>query len=152
MFNLIYKLYFRLFKGVKFGKNVKICFPCNLYRCYLADNVFIGPYTEVQNDVYIGQNSRISSHSFIAAGSYIGKDVFVAHNVITTNDKTPKVDNKNWKCQPIMIKDGCCIGSGTVLCPGIKMNEGGLLGAGAVLTRDIPKGEVWVGNPAKKKK
>ena len=150
MINWLYKFYFSFFHNVRFGKGVRISFPCNLYSCHIDDYAYIGRFVEVQNDCYIGKRSRISTHSFIAAGSVIGNDVFVAHGVMTTNDRNPKANNPYYRHEPITIQDESWVGSGSVLAPGVVIYKGGKLGCGAVLTKSLPNGETWVGNPARK--
>lgn len=123
----------------------------NLYGdIKIGENVFVGPFVEIQGPSYIGDNTRIQSHSFICAYTDIGRNVFVGHGVMTCNDKNPKANNANWERKSIQIGDDCSIGSGAVLLPGISLGKGCVIGAGAVVTKSVPAGETWAGNPAKK--
>lgn len=115
-------------------------------------NVMIGPFVEIQPNCEIGDNTRIQSHTFICEGTKIGKNVFVGHGVITCNDKNPIINNNNWKLEPIIIEDDVSIGSNATILPGITIYQGSKIGAGAVVTKNIPAGETWVGNPARKLK
>lgn len=138
-----------ILKDVNIGSNVKISPFTNLYGCSLGDGVFIGPFVEVQKNSKIGKNSRIQSHSFICEGVDIGENVFIGHNVNTINDKFPKVNNENWKCEKIVIQDNCSIGTGAVLMSGITIGKNSLIGANSLVLNDIPDNEIWAGNPAK---
>jgi len=145
MINILLKI----IKNVKIGKNVKISPFTNLYGCILKDNVFIGPFVEIQKNVIIGENSRIQSHSFICEGVTIGKNVFIGHNVNTINDNTPKVNSQDWKVEKINIKDGASVGTGATIMGNITIGEKALIGANSLVNSDVPDGEVWVGVPAK---
>lgn len=145
---IIYRLT-RLTKDVKYGKNVTVCPFTNLYGCLLDDGVFIGPFVEVQKNSKIGKNSRIQSHSFICEGVEIGENVFIGHNVNTINDRYPKNNNKDWKCEKIIIEDNCSIGTGTVLMAGITIGKNSLIGANSLVLNNVPSNEIWAGNPAK---
>lgn len=137
-------------KTVKVGKNVKIPYPnlVNLYGCVLGDKVFVGPFVEIQNNVVIGINTRISSHSFICEGVKIGKDVFIAHGVMFINDIFESKDIKSWKMKNTFIEDGVRIGSNATILP-VRIGKNSIVGAGAVVTRDVPRDVVVVGNPAR---
>jgi acetyltransferase-like isoleucine patch superfamily enzyme len=134
---------------VKIGKNVKIPYPdmVNLYGCVLGDNVFIGPFVEIQRGVTIGSGSRISSHTFICEGVTIGKKVFVAHGVMFINDKfSDSKGLKDWKMRKTVIEDNVRIGSNATLLP-VKIGKGSIIGAGAVVVKNVPDKSVVVGNP-----
>lgn len=136
-------------KNVKLGKNVKIPHPqlVNLYDCEIGSECFIGPFVEIQKDVKIGENNRIQSHSFICSKVKIGKNVFISHGVVFINDKYPvHRDPKDW--EEIIIEDNVVIGSNTTILP-CKIGKGALIGAGSVVTRDVPPGVTVAGNPAK---
>lgn len=151
MFCFLYKKFFQYFRGVKFGRGVKICWPCNLYNCFLDDYSFCGPYTEIQNDCYIGKRTRISSHTFICAHTAIGNDCFIGHGVQTCNDRNPKANNKDWTCEPITIQQDSFVGSGSVIGPNVVIYKGGKVGCGSNVLKNIGADETWFGNPAKKK-
>lgn len=139
----------KLIKNVNIGKNVKISAFTNIYGCTLKDNVFVGPFVEIQKNVTIDENTRIQSHSFICEGVTIGKNVFIGHNVNTINDNLPKVNNLNWIPEKINIKDNASIGTGSTIMGNITIGENSLIGANSLVTCDIPDGEVWAGSPAK---
>ena len=143
------KFFLKVLKNIKLGKNVKISPFTNIYGCELKDNVFIGPFVEVQKNVTIGENSRIQSHSFICEGVDIGKNVFIGHNVNTINDNLPKVNNENWVVEKIIIRDNVSIGTGSTIMGNITIGENSIIGANSLVTTDIPYNEVWVGSPAK---
>jgi len=143
---------------VKEGENVRCVFPVNLYDCEIGSDTFIGPFTEIQEGVVIGERCKISSHSFICSGVRIENEVFVGHGVMFINDRLPRSCNPNgslegaddWTCEETVVKKGASIGSNATILCGITIGEGALIGAGAVVTKDVPAGEIWVGNPAHK--
>lgn len=137
-------------KDVKLGKRVKIPFPelVNLYGCRLGDGVFIGPFVEIQKGVRIGNSSRISSHSFICEGVTIGEKAFVAHGVMFINDKFRDAKGKKWKLRKTYVADGVKIGSNATILP-VHIGKKAIIGAGAVVTKDVPPKSVVVGNPAR---
>lgn len=136
-------------KNVKLGKNVRISFPdlVNLYNCEIGDDCLIGPFVEIQNDVKIGKESRIQSHTFICSKVTIGERVFVAHGVMFINDRYPvRRDPKDW--EETIVEDDVVIGSNATILP-CRIGKNALVGAGAVVTKDVPSGKAVVGNPAK---
>jgi len=144
-------------KDVKLGKNVRVSEFVNLYGCTIGDNTKIGAFVEVQKNAFIEKNCKISSHTFICEGVRIGNGVLVGHNVSFINDKYPKAVNsdgsmqadKDWKVIKTVVKDGASIGtSATILC-GITIGQNVIVGAGSVVTKDVPAGVVVAGNPAK---
>jgi len=147
--SLMNKFFLKVLKNIKLGKNVKISPFTNIYGCELKDNVFIGPFVEVQKNVTIGENSRVQSHSFICEGVDIGKNVFIGHNVNTINDNLPKVNNENWVVEKIVIRDNVSIGTGSTIMGNVTIGENSIIGANSLVTTDIPYNEVWVGSPAK---
>ena len=149
MFRLIIKYFLKISKNVKFGKNVIVSPFTNIYGCELQNNVFIGPFVEIQKNVIIGENSRIQSHSFICEGAHIGKNVFIGHNVNTVNDNFPKVNNKNWNIEKIIIKDNVSIGTGSTIMGNITIEENSLIGANSLVLENIPANQIWAGSPAK---
>lgn len=147
----------RISPDVKLGEGVKIHDFVNLYGCEVADNTKIGAFVEIQKGAKVGKNCKISSHTFICEGVTIKDNVFVGHNVTFINDKYPGATNpggdlqteEDWSVVPTIIEEGASIGSSvTVLC-GVTIGEGAAIGAGSVVTKDIPAGEIWAGNPAK---
>lgn len=132
------------------GLNVKIIKPVNLYGCALGDNVFVGPFVEIQNDVRIGEHTRIQSHSFICSNVEIGHNCFIGHGVMFTNDKF--INRKLSKdFLPTTIGNKVYIGSNATILP-VSICDDVVIGAGAVVTRDITEPGTYVGNPARKLK
>jgi len=134
---------------VTMGKDVVIPHPdlVNLYGCTIEDNVFIGPFVEIQSDVVIGANSRIQSHSFICSKTRIGKNVFVGHGVMFINDRYPvQRDAADW--EETIIKDTAVVGNNATVLP-CTIGEKAMVAAGAVVTKDVPAGMIAAGNPAK---
>ena len=139
-------------KKVVFGSDVVIVEPVNLYECSIGDNCFIGPFVEIQKNVQIGNKNKIQSHSFICELVTIGNNCFIAHGVMFINDTFsiggPARGNKKlWK--PTTIGDNVSIGSNATILP-VKICNDVVIGAGAVVTKDIKKPGTYVGNPARK--
>ena len=139
-------------QGVIFGDRVKIVEPCNLYGCALGDDVLVGPFVEIQAGVRVGNRTRVQSHSFVCEGVTIGEDCFVGHGVMFINDKFknngPARGDKNlWGITS--IGNRVSIGSNATLLP-VNVCEDVVIGAGAVVTKDIWEPGVYLGNPAKK--
>tara|TARA_B100000029_G_scaffold507952_2_gene593737 strand:- start:504 stop:959 length:456 start_codon:yes stop_codon:yes gene_type:complete len=136
---------------VKFGKNVKIVKPVNIYKCIIEDNVFIGPFVEIQKGVKIGKNSKIQSHSFICELVEIGSKCFISHGVMFINDKFdkkngPSKDKSLWK--KTILGNNISIGSNATILP-VEICSGCVIGAGSVVTKNILIKGVYAGNPAK---
>jgi len=146
-----FKLYNSNQRDIKVGKNVVIVNPSNLYECFLDDNVFVGPFCEIQKGVKIGKNTRIQSHTFICELVTIGKNCFIGHGVMFVNDLFseggPSGDSSKWK--ETIIKDNVSIGSNATILP-VRICENVVIGAGSVVTKDITKSGIYAGNPAKK--
>jgi len=151
------ELYQRIASDVKLGKDVKVFAFVNLYGCEIGDNSKIGAFVEIQKKAVIGKNVKVSSHTFICEGVTIEDDVFIGHNVSFINDKYPRSTNQagnmqteaDWKIVPTIVKRGASIGtSSTILC-GIKIGENAIVGAGSVVTKDVPPNTTVVGVPAK---
>lgn len=142
---------------VKLGRNVRVYEFTNLYGCEIGDETKIGTFVEIQKGAKIGCRCKISSHSFICEGVTIEDEVFIGHNVTFINDRFPRATNSNgqlqteadWTCQRTLVKRGASIGSGVTLLGGITIGEYALIGAGSVVTRDVPPYAVVAGNPAR---
>jgi acetyltransferase-like isoleucine patch superfamily enzyme len=142
-------------REVALGRNVRFFGFANLYGCSIGDDTKIGPFVEVQKGATIGRRCKISSHSFVCEGVHIGDDVFVGHGVMFTNDKYPRASiggrlvTDEWTCVETFVEDGVSIGSNATIICGVRIGSGALIGAGAVLTRDVPPGAVVAGVPAR---
>ncbi|HJV66433.1 MAG TPA: acyltransferase [Geomonas sp.] len=142
---------------VKLGKNVKLTKFINAYGCEIGDNSKIGAFVEIQKNAKIGCNCKISSHTFICEGVVIEDDVFVGHNVTFINDLYPRATNEggalqteeDWSVGITTIKRGASIGSSATLLCGITIGERAIVGAGSVVTKDVPPDSVVAGNPAR---
>jgi acetyltransferase-like isoleucine patch superfamily enzyme len=142
---------------VKLGRDVRISGFVNLYGCEIGDETKIGAFVEVQKGAKIGPRCKISSHSFICEGVTIEEGVFVGHSVTFINDRYPRATTANgqlqteadWHCEHTLIKRGASIGSGATLLGGIIVGENAIVGAGSVVTRDVPANAVVAGSPAR---
>ena len=149
--------YTRISPDVKLGKNVKIFAFVNLYGCEIGDNSKIGTFVEIQKGATIGANCKISSHTFICDGVTIEDDVFVGHNVTFINDVYPRATagegklqtEDDWVCVPTLIKKGASIGSSATILCGVTVGERAIIGAGSVVTKDVPPNTIVAGNPAR---
>jgi acetyltransferase-like isoleucine patch superfamily enzyme len=147
----------KIARDVKLGKNVKIYDFVNLYGCQIGDNTKIGTFVEIQKGAKIGTNCKISSHTFICEGVTIEDEVFVGHNVTFINDAFPRAatdDGKlqteqDWVCVPTLVKNRASIGSSATLLCGITVGENAIVGAGSVVTKDVPANTIVAGNPAR---
>ncbi len=140
-------------KDVRFGEQVKVMEPVNLYGCTIGDYCFIGPFVEIQKDVKIGERTKVQSHSFICELVSIGNDCFIGHGVMFINDlfiegKPAGGDMKLWKATS--IGNHVSIGSNATILP-VSICNNVVIGAGAVVTKNITEPGVYVGNPARKK-
>jgi acetyltransferase-like isoleucine patch superfamily enzyme len=142
--------------NVRVGEGVKIFSFVNAYGCEIGDNTKIGTFVEVQKNARIGRNCKISSHSFICEGVEIQDEVFLGHNVTFINDRFPRAakggalrTEEDWKVVPTVVKKGASIGSSATILCGVTIGEGAVVGAGSVVTRDVPPGAVVAGNPAR---
>ena len=142
---------------VKLGQGVRIFGFVNLYGCEIGDESKIGTFVEIQKGAKIGRRCKISSHTFICEGVTIEDEVFIGHGVTFTNDLFPRATNPDgspqsaadWICVPTLVKRGAAIGSGATLLCGITIGERATVGAGSMVTKDVPAGAVVAGNPAR---
>ena len=149
--------YCRIAPDVNLGKNVKIFSFVNLYGCKIGDNSKIGAFVEIQKNAIVGKNCKISSHTFVCEGVQIEDDVFVGHNVTFINDLYPRSTTSegkmqteaDWEVVPTFIKRGASIGSSTTILAGVTIGEYAMVGAGSVVTKDVPARTIVAGNPAK---
>src|SRR3981189_532367 len=131
---------------VKLGEHVKLSRFINLYGCEIGDNTKIGAFVEIQKNAKVGKNCKISSHTFICEGVTIESGVFIGHGVTFINDRYPRAINEtgqpqteaDWKCQSPLVKRGASIGSGVTLLGGITVGENAIIGAGSVVTKNVP--------------
>jgi len=146
----------RIAPDVKLGSDVRIYAFVNLYGCEIDDESKIGTFVEIQKGVRIGKRVKVSSHSFICEGVTIEDEVFIGHGVMFINDKYPHATTEDgalqteadWVCTPTVIKKRASIGSNATIMCGVTIGEGALVGAGSVVTHDVPAGTVVAGNPA----
>ena len=146
--------------NVKLGKNVKIFEFTNLYGCEIGDNSKVGAFVEIQKNAKIGRNVKISSHSFICEGVTIEDDVFIGHNVSFINDKYPRSTNEgnslqteaDWSVIPTLVKRGASIGTSSTIMCGVNIGENAIVGAGSVVTKDVPANTIVAGVPARVKR
>lgn len=142
---------------VKLGKGVKIFRFVNLYGCEVGDDSRIGTFVEIQKNARVGKRVKISTHTFICEGVTIEDDVFIGHGVCFINDKYPRAVNEDgdpqseedWTVVPTLVKKGASIGSGTTILCGVTIGENAIVGAGSVVTKDVPAGAVVYGVPAR---
>jgi UDP-2-acetamido-3-amino-2,3-dideoxy-glucuronate N-acetyltransferase len=150
-------LYQRIAPDVKLGQRVKIFAFTNLYGCEIGDDVKIGAFVEIQKGVRVGNRCKISSHTFICEGVKLEDEVFIGHGVTFINDRYPRATNargglqteEDWACVPTTIKHGASVGSGATILCGVTIGERATVGAGSVVTKDVPSGAVVAGNPAR---
>ena len=146
----------RIAPDVKLGRDVKIYAFVNMYGCEIGDESKIGAFVEIQKGVRIGKRVKLSSHSFVCEGVTIEDEVFIGHGVMFINDKYPRSTTEagslqseaDWVCTPTVIKKRASIGSNATILCGVTIGEGAMVGAGSVVTHDVPPGEVVAGNPA----
>jgi acetyltransferase-like isoleucine patch superfamily enzyme len=142
---------------VKLGKDVRLSKFINLYGCEIGDGSKVGAFVEIQKNAKVGKNCKISSHTFICEGVTIEDNVFVGHGVVFINDSYPRATTgdgnlqteADWKVETTLVKKGASIGSGSTVLSKVVIGENALVGAGSVVTRDVPPRAVVVGNPAK---
>ena len=147
----------RIASSVKLGRDVKIYDFTNLYGCEIGDETKIGTFVEIQKGARVGRRCKISSHTFICEGVTLEDGVFVGHGVTFTNDRYPRATNpdgslqtdEHWTCVPTRVCGGASIGSGSTILCGVTIGEQAIVGAGSVVTRDVPAHTVVAGNPAR---
>ena len=138
-------------RGVRLGKFI------NLYGCVVGDETKIGAFVEIQKNATVGRRCKISSHTFICEGVTIEDGVFVGHGVVFINDSYPRATSENgelqtesdWKVETTLVKQGASIGSGATILAKVVIGERAIVGAGSVVTRDVPPGAIVAGNPAR---
>jgi acetyltransferase-like isoleucine patch superfamily enzyme len=144
-----------IIRDAEIGKNVRYFGFLNLYECSIGDDSKLGAFVEIQKNASIGKLCKISSHTFICEGVRIGDDVFVGHGVVFINDRNPRatLDGKlivdGWHLEETIVEDGASIGSNATIMCGLRIGKGALIGAGAVVTEDVPANTTVVGNPAR---
>jgi acetyltransferase-like isoleucine patch superfamily enzyme len=147
----------QILQNVRLGKDVKIYNFVNAYGCSIGDGSKIGTFVEIQKEATIGKNCKISSHTFICEGVHLADNVFVGHNVTFLNDKFPRATNADgalqteadWRCVETYVEEGASIGSSVTILCGVRIGKGAFIGAGSVVTKDVPENAVVAGNPAK---
>ena len=149
--------YLSIGANVKLGRDVKFSKFINIYGCEIGDETKIGAFVEIQKNATVGKRCKISSHTFICEGVTIEDNVFIGHNVTFVNDTYPRATTphgglqteKDWKVEKTLVKKGASIGSGVTILANVVIGEGALVGAGSVVTKDVPPYAVVVGNPAR---
>ena len=142
---------------VKLGRDVKLSVFINLYGCEVGDETKIGAFVEIQKNAAVGRRCKISSHTFVCEGVTIQDHVFIGHGVTFINDSYPRATaedgqlqtEKDWKVEPTLVKEGASIGSGATILSNVVIGEHAIVGAGSVVTRDVPPYTVVAGNPAR---
>ena len=150
-------LFQRIAPDVNLGQRVKIYAFTNLYGCEIGDDTKIGTFVEIQKNAFVGKNCKISSHTFICEGVTIEDECFIGHGVMFINDKYPRSTTgagslqteADWVCTPTLIKKRASIGSNATILCGVTIGEGAMVGAGSVVTRDVPAGAIVAGVPAR---
>ncbi len=147
----------RIASDVQLGKDVKIYAFVNLYGCSIGDESKVGAFVEIQRGASIGKRVKVSSHSFICEGVTIEDFVFIGHGVMFTNDRYPRAtrpdgtlqEDEDWELIPTVVRKGASIGSNATILCGLTIGEGAIVGAGSVVTRDVPPNTIVAGTPAK---
>ena len=142
---------------VRLGRNVKLSQFINLYGCEIGDETKIGAFVEVQKNAHIGSRCKISSHTFVCEGVTIEDCVFIGHGVVFINDSYPRAANPDgalqteadWKVEKTLVKKGASIGSGSTILSKVTIGENSIVGAGSVVTKDVPANVIVAGNPAR---
>lgn len=147
---------YRLLRDVELGEDVVVYPFTNLYECTIGDGSRIGTFVEIQKGVVVGARCKIQSHAFLCEGVELEDEVFVGHGVLFINDKRPRATtdgalqtDADWELQRTVVEQGASLGSGAVILGGLRIGRDALIGAGAVVTRDVAAGETVVGNPGR---
>ena len=148
---------YRVLADVHFGEGVIVQSFTNLYGCHIGDGTSVGPFVEIQRDVTVGERCKIQSHTFICSGVAVGNEVFVGHGVLFVNDKRPRATrddgrpqtDEDWDLLRTVVEDRASIGSGAIVMGGVRIGVAAIVGAGAVVTRDVEPGTIVVGTPAR---
>ena len=151
------QMYQRVAPDVKLGQRVKIFAFTNLYGCEIGDDSKIGTFVEIQKGARIGARCKVSSHTFICEGVTLEDEVFIGHSVTFINDRFPRSTNSDgklqteadWKCDRTTVRRGASVGSGATILCGVTIGERSIVGAGSMVTKDVPDGSVVAGNPAR---
>jgi len=149
--------FMKIAKDVIIGKNVRFSGYANLYGCEIGDHCMIGPFVEIQRQVRVGRSVKIQSHSFLCSGVVIEDEVFIGHGVMFINDRFPRATtaegrlktSADWVCEPTLVKRRAAIGSNATILCGVTIGEEAVIGAGSVVTKDVPDRGVVAGNPAR---
>ena len=149
--------YLSVSADVRLGKNVKLSKFINLYGCEIGDNTKVGAFVEIQKNAKVGRNCKISSHTFICEGVTIEDGVFIGHSVTFINDSYPRATTedgglqteKDWVVERTLVRKGASIGSGSTILSNVEIGENAIVGAGSVVTKDVPANAIVAGNPAK---
>jgi acetyltransferase-like isoleucine patch superfamily enzyme len=142
---------------VKLGRDVKLSRFINLYGCEIGDETKIGAFVEIQKNAVVGKRCKISSHTFICEGVTIEDNVFIGHSVTFINDSYPRATTAegglqteaDWKVERTLVKKGASIGSGSTILSNVRIGENAIVGAGSVVTKDVPANSIVAGNPAR---
>ncbi len=143
-------------EDVQLGRDVKIFDFVNLYGCTIGDNTKVGAFVEIQKNAVVGRNCKISSHTFVCEGVHIEDNVFVGHNVSFINDKFPRATvegrlqtDEDWSVEPTRVREGASIGTSCTILSNVTIGRNSIIGAGSVVTRDVPDNVVAAGNPCR---
>ena len=142
---------------VKLGRDVSIYNFVNLYGCEIGDGTKIGSFVEIQRGARVGRNCKVSSHTFICEGVEIEDEVFIGHGVQFINDKYPRATaeggalqtESDWRVEPTLVERGASVGTGSTILGNVRIGARAIVGAGAIVTRDVPADSIVAGNPAR---